>query len=85
VESVFLVESLGLNWLCLVEIDNVPSLVLSVVSVPNDDWSSFFIFASINVNAFLLFLEVAEVFIIIGKELPPVGVGAPDLEVLGFT
>jgi hypothetical protein len=85
VESVFLVESLRLNWLCLVKIDNIPSLVLSVVSVPDDDWSSFLIFASVNIDTFLLFLEVTEVFISVGKELPPVGVSAPDLEVLGFT
>jgi hypothetical protein len=82
VESVFLVESLGLDLLCLVKIDNIPSLILSVVSVPNYDWSSFLIFASVNVDTFLLFLEVAEVLISVGEELPPVGVSAPDLEVL---
>jgi hypothetical protein len=85
VESVFLVETLGLNWLCFVKIDNIPSLVLSVVSVPNDNWSSFLVFASVDINTLLIILEVTEVFISIGEELPPVGVCAPDLEFSGFS
>jgi hypothetical protein len=85
VESIFLVESLGLNCLCFVKIDDIPSLILSIVSVPNDYWSSFFILVSINVKTLVFFLEIAEVFISICEELPPVVIGAPDLEVPGFT
>jgi hypothetical protein len=55
------------------------------VSVPNDNWCSLVILGSRNINTLFIFLEVAEMFISIGKELPPVGVGAPDLEVLGST
>jgi hypothetical protein len=84
-ESVFLVESLGLNWLCFVKINDCPSLVVTIVSVPNDDWSSFLVFTSIDINTFLFFLEVTEVLISIGEELPPVGVGAPNLEFSGFS
>jgi hypothetical protein len=42
------------------------------MSVPSNNWSSFFIFATVDVKTLvLLFSEMAEVFTLIGEELPP--------------
>jgi len=54
----------------LVKIDNLPSLVGTIVSVIYDNFSSFFVLSSVNIKAFLV-LPIDEVFISIGKDLPP--------------
>jgi hypothetical protein len=54
----------------LVKIDNLPSLVGTIVSVIYDNLSSFFVLSSVNIKAFLV-LPIDEVFISIGKDLPP--------------
>jgi hypothetical protein len=63
VEAKVLMKSLSLFLFCFVKIDNLPSLVGTVVSLPDDNWSSFFVLTSINVNTSVSLLEVAEVFI----------------------
>jgi hypothetical protein len=84
VESELLVESFLRYWLSLVYIENLPSLVGTVVSVPCDDLSSFLILSGVNIKAFLV-LPVDKVLILIGEDLPPSRVGAPDLHVVSLT
>jgi len=81
VETEFFIESFTCNFLCLVKIDNLPSLVGTIMSVPNDNLLTFNIFALEDIKAFLV-LPVDEVFIRVGEDLPPSRVGAPDLHVL---
>ena len=69
-ESEVLIKSSGLLG-SFVNIDDSPSLVGSVVSLPDLDWSSFLISASMYVKASVGLLEVAEVFILVGEDLPP--------------
>jgi hypothetical protein len=84
-ESKALHKSFVLNLFSILFIDNFPSLVGSIVSVPNNDWSSFFIFASINIKTFGSLLDIAEVFFLVGEDLPPLRVSAPDLHVVGLS
>jgi hypothetical protein len=79
-ETKFFIESFGGNCFSLISIKNSPFLVVSFMLVPDDNFSSFFVFATMDIKAFLGLLEVAEVFSFIGEHLPPSGVGAPDLE-----
>jgi hypothetical protein len=83
-ETEVFIQSLGWFLLGLIKIDNLPSLVSSVVSVPGNDLSSFLVFSSMDIKAFLV-LPVDEVFISIGEDLPPSRVGAPDLHVVGLS
>jgi hypothetical protein len=66
-------------------IDNLPFLVVSVVLVPNNDLSSFFILTTMNIKASVALLNVAEVFSIVGEDLPPFRVSAPNLHVIAVT
>jgi hypothetical protein len=43
-------NSLGLNLLCLVNIDDLPSLVGSSMSLPYNNVSVFFIFTTANIK-----------------------------------
>jgi hypothetical protein len=51
---------------------------------PKDNSSSFFIFASIDIKN-LVVSDVNEVLSLVSEDLPPLGVSAPDLEVLRFS
>jgi hypothetical protein len=82
-ESELFIETFLWNWFSFINIDDLPSLVGAIMSIPGDDFSSFLILSSVNIKAFLV-LPVDEVFILIGEDLPPSGVGAPDLHVVGF-
>jgi hypothetical protein len=79
-ESEIFIESFLWYWLGLVFIDDSPSLVSTVVSLPVDDCLSFYIFTSFNVKTSLV-LPVDEVLIGIGEYLPPSRASAPDLHV----
>jgi hypothetical protein len=57
-------------------------LVIAIMSLPDDNWSTFFISTSRDIKASVGILEVAEVVSLILENLPPSGVGAPDLEVV---
>jgi hypothetical protein len=48
VETVFLVESLGSEWLGLIDIDNLPFLISSLLIAVNNDSLSFLILSTIN-------------------------------------
>ena len=84
VESEFLTKSLGLNLLGIVKIDNCPFLVVTIVSFFYNDWCSFLIFVSANIKAFLV-LPIDEVSILVGEDLPPFTVCAPDLHFFSFS
>jgi hypothetical protein len=78
-------ESFILNLGSVFFIYNLPSLVSTIVSVPDNDFSSFFILTSVNIKAFVGLLNVTEVFSTIDKDLPPSRVGTPDLHVVGLS
>jgi len=83
-ESEFLVFSLGCNLISFVSVDDLPFLVLSAMSFPYNDFSSFFVFAAMNIKTFGI-LPIAEVFILVGENLPPSRVSAPDLHAAAFS
>jgi hypothetical protein len=64
------VHSLGYYILDLVSIDDLPSLVGTVVSIPCDDLSSFLISSTMDIKA-LSVLDIDEVLIFISEDLPP--------------
>ena len=65
----------------MVKIENLPSLVVSIVSAPGNDLSAFFILSTMDIKAFVV-LPVDEVLVLIGEDLPPSRVSAPDLHVV---
>jgi hypothetical protein len=70
VESEIFMKSLSLDTLCLINIDDLPFLVLSIVFLPGKDFTSFFISIMINVKYFMI-NNVDEVFLFIFEELEP--------------
>jgi hypothetical protein len=83
-ESEIFIHSFLGNLLCFIKIHNLPFLVVSVVLVMNDNWSSFFVLCSINIECFTV-LQVDELFVFILEDLEPSRVGAPDLHVVGLS
>jgi hypothetical protein len=82
VETKIGVHSLGLDWSSFVKIDDIPSLIGSIVFLPDDNLSSFLIFSSMNIKSSSI-LDINEMFINILEDLEPSRVGAPDLHVVG--
>jgi hypothetical protein len=80
----FRIEALSWNLLSLVKIDDIPSLVGTVMFVVNDNSLSFLILSTSDIKS-LSSLPIDEVFIFILEELPPFGVGAVDLHVSSFS
>jgi hypothetical protein len=70
VEAEFVVPSLSWDLLGFISIDDSPSLVPSIMSSPDDNWLSFSIFVSSNIEN-LLVLNVNEVFTRVLESLPP--------------
>jgi hypothetical protein len=60
VEAKLFVESLGSDWLSFVKIDDIPFLVVSIMSLVSNNWLSFSVLVSIDVEASLV-LPVDEV------------------------
>jgi len=79
-ESEVFIQSLGLNTISFVKINNLPLLVLSFVFVPDNNLSSFLIFSSMDIKSFLV-SDIDEVTTFISKDLEPFRVGAVDLHV----
>jgi hypothetical protein len=69
-ETEFFTESILWYWLSLIKIDDLPSLVGTVVSLPGDNLSSFFISCGMDIKC-LTVLPVEEVFFLVGEDLPP--------------
>jgi hypothetical protein len=84
VESEVRVEALGWNLLGLVNIDNSPSLIDMVVSLPDNNFLSFKILSLEDIKC-LLVLDVDEVISSVPEDLPPVRVSAPDSHFLRFS
>lgn len=70
-ETEFFIESLSFSLCLLVEIKDLPSLVSTVVFSVSDDLLSFKILGLPYIEASVGFLNVAEVFSLIGKDLEP--------------
>jgi len=83
-ESEFLVKSFLSRSIMFVKIDNFPSLVGTIVSLPENTRLSFNIFRSRNVKCSSIF-DVDEVSISILEDLPPLRVGAPDLSFVALS
>ena len=75
-------KSLGLNFLSFIKIDDLPFLISSFVSIPDNDLSTFSIFATMDIKHLVAF-DVLEVLCFIDEDLEPSRVGAPDLHVVG--
>lgn len=67
-----------------VGVDDLPSLVCSVVSVPYNDLSSFYILVTGYVK-YLSSLDVLEYILLVSEELPPLTVGLPHLNISLFS
>jgi hypothetical protein len=80
-ETEVFTKTLCLFWFGIIKIEDLPSLVGTIMSVPNDYLSSFLILSSMNIKAFLV-LPVDEVLISIGEDLVPLRVSVVDLHVL---
>jgi len=70
VESEVSIHSLSLSLCSCVKIDYLPFLVGSLMVLPNDDLSSFFILSSMNIKC-LLVSDVDELFLNISEDLEP--------------
>jgi hypothetical protein len=70
VEAEFFIHSLGFNLFSIVNIDNLPFLVLSIMALVDYNWLSFSIFCSINIKS-LVVLDVDELFTLVLEDLPP--------------
>jgi hypothetical protein len=77
-ESKSLVVCLNSNLLGFISIDDSPSLVQTIMSVPNKNFLSFTILSLIDIKC-LLVLDVNEVLTSVLEDLEPSRVGAPDL------
>jgi hypothetical protein len=84
-ESELLIQSFGLSLCFLVKIENLPSLVGSVVSVVYLNFLALLIFTLVDIKASIGFLDVAEMLSLVDKDLEPSRVGAPDLHIVGLT
>jgi hypothetical protein len=85
VESKFFVQSLSFSLCLLIEIKYLPSLVGTIVSTMNLDSLHFNIFTLVHIKTPTAFLDVAEMFSLIHKDLPPPRVSAPDLHFFCLT
>jgi hypothetical protein len=83
-EAPFFVQALLLFFFGLVNIDNLPLLVLSSIVAPNSYGLTFLVFTSFNIKD-LVVVPVDELAVLILEHLEPSWVGAPDLHVIGST
>jgi len=79
-ESEILVETSRLNLISFVLIDNLPSLIGSIVSSVDLNVLSFSIFSTSNIKGFVV-LDIDEVFTIKLEDLPPSTVSVPHLHI----
>jgi len=79
IETEVFIESLS-QVLCRVNVYNSPSLVCSVVSVPDLNVLSFNILVSCNINN-LLVVDIDNELIFISEDLEPATVSVRDLEI----
>lgn len=53
------------------------------MSVPDLNLLALYIFTLVDIEAFVSLLDVTEVLSLVGEDLPPSRVGAPNLHVVG--
>ena len=82
-ESKLFIESTSSIFFSFVKIDNLPFLVLSVVLLPDNDLSTFFIFTTMYIKTSLV-VDVAEMLSFEDEYLEPLRVGAVDLHIVGL-
>jgi len=70
IEAKFFIHSLGFKLVGFINIDNLPSLVLSVMALVSNYWLSFSIFTSRDIKN-LLVLDVDKLFASVLEDLPP--------------
>jgi hypothetical protein len=80
IETKVATQSTALGLTLSIKILNCPSLVWTIVSVPNYNLLTFSIFSTPNIKDFLV-MDILEVFTHVSEELPPAGVGVPYLHV----
>ena len=71
VESKFFIKTLSLHLSFLVKIEYLPSLVGTVMSIPDNSLLTFEIFSLPHIKTFSCILDVAEVLSLENKDLPP--------------
>jgi hypothetical protein len=82
VESEIFWKSLGLRSFSLVNVGDSPFLVSAIMSLVDNDDLSFSILSTWDIKCFSI-LPIDELAVLILEDLPPVGVSAVDLHVLG--
>jgi hypothetical protein len=85
VEVKFFIQSLSLNLVSFIKIDNLPFLCFAAIVAPNLNWVSFCIFSSSYIKYLVVLNKVDELIVLVFEDLEPSRVGAPDLHVLGST
>ena len=84
VETEFLVKSFSWCFLFSIAIDNAPSLIWSIVSLPNLNVITFRVSVSSNIKYFTA-LDILENITLINEDLPPARISAPHLDVARST
>ena len=69
-KSKLLVETLSLDLVSLVKIDDLPFLMSSLVVAPNSNWCSFLILSSLDIEN-LVVAPVDELILFIFEDLEP--------------
>jgi hypothetical protein len=83
-ETKLIAHSLVLNLVSLINIDNIPHLVLSFAVAENSNSCAFDILRSLDIKYFTV-LHIDELVALVLEDLEPSRVGAPDLHVIGFS
>jgi len=71
VETELFIESLSFNLSSIVEIDDLPFLVKSIVVSSNGNWSSFFILVSFNIDDLSILSNIDELSCSVLEDLEP--------------
>jgi len=69
----------------LISVDNSPSLRGMTITSSYMNWLSFSILVILNGDNLSLFTKIHKVLSLVLEHLPPVGVGAVVLQIVGFT
>lgn len=80
-QSVVFIPSFVLLFLLVIKIEDLPSLVQTVVQCPDEYLLAFSILSSGNINHFLV-LDIDDIIGLILEDLEPSAVGVPHLQVV---
>jgi hypothetical protein len=82
-ETKFFVKSLGFSFCLLVKVEDLPSLICTIMSVVNLNCLTFDILVADYIKTSVLLVNVTEVLLSKCENLEPLRVGTPDLHVIG--